>query len=252
MKLLVWDDGRVIEASTFRLTHPYILQRIHTLNYTPYNLSRHIMLLRDTSIALFGFASLCRTQDAERIITKLLEASRVTRTLSCPVAMRLDSEGHLSFEVEPPILYEGYALRAKRLTLATLTMPSPEYEAPTSVSIAVDAMADSRVKSAGGDSALWLNDADEAISRPWLPLFAVYRGRVYTPAEYNSVEFVTTRDAIRRADIELIIHPLPLKSLMRMDEILMVDIMGITSFASIKEHRLLSVVASRIADKMEP
>ena len=86
----MWDDGCVVEASQFSLHHPYVLQRIHTIGYKAYNLERHVALMRDASIALFGFASLCRVEDAARIIRRLLEASRVSLSLSCPVAMRLE------------------------------------------------------------------------------------------------------------------------------------------------------------------
>lgn len=248
MRLMAWNDGCVVEVKDFHLDSPYILQRVHTLDYRAYNVSRHLMLLRDCSIEIFGFASLCGVADAERIITKLLEMSRVSRRLSTPVAMRLDSHGHLSFEVEKPILYEGYSVRAKRISLAPLTMPYPEYLSQTSVSVAVDAMADSRIVKDGGDAALWVDTAGNAISRPWLPLFAVYGGRVYTPMEYDTVEYAVTSDAIRRAGIELVVRPLSVASLMRMDELFMVDAMGVTSVASIAEHRLLSVVTARIAD----
>lgn len=249
MKLMAWDDGRVVETKDFRLPYPYVLQRVHTLDYQPYNVSRHLMLLRDASIALFGFATLCSVADAERIITRLLDLSRVSRKLSTPVAMRLDALGHLSFEVEQTILYEGYSLRAKRISLATLTMPLPEYMSQTSVSVAVDAMADSRV-AGSADAALWVDDKGAVISRPWMPLFAVYGGRVYTPAEYDTVEYIVTRDAIRRVGAELIVHPMTVASLKRMDEVFMVDAMGVTSVATIEEHRLLSMITARIADNM--
>ena len=251
MKLMVWNDGKVIEARDFRLDRPYVLQRVHTLNYRPYNLSRHLKILGDASIELFGFASLCGVADAERIISKLLDCSRVTRSLSCPVAMRLDADGHLSFEVEQPMLYEGYAVRAKRLSLSMLTMPLPDTLSQTSVTVAIDAMADSRVRASGGDVALWVDDGGDVVSRPWLPLFAVYRGRVYTPAEYDTVEYVVVRDAIRRLGIELVVHPLNEMSLKRMDEIFVADTMAITSFSSLGDHRLLSIVATRIADAVK-
>ena len=250
MRLMAWDDGRVVETKDFRLPHPYVMQRVHTLDYRAYNVSRHLMLLRDASIELFGFATLCSVEDAERIIAKLLELSRVSRRLSTPVVMRHDAMGHLSFEVEQPTFYEGYSLRAKRLSLAMLTMPSPEYVSQTSVSVAVDAMADSRV-AGSADAALWIDDRGNVISRPWLPLFAVYGGRVYTPMEYDTVEFVVTRDAIRRLGMVLIAHPMTVASLKRMDEVFMVDAMGITSVASIEEHRLLYMITARIADNIK-
>lgn len=251
MKLMVWNDGKVVEAKDFCLANPYVLQRIHTLDNRAYNLSRHLMLLRDSTIELFGFASLCGVADAERIITKLLELSHVSHKLSTPVAMRLDAQGHLSFEVESPILYEGYSLRAKRLTLATLTMPAPEYISQTSVSVAVDAMADSRVFRDGGDAALWVDVDGNVVSRPWLPIFGVYHGRIYTPTEYDTVEYVVVRDAIRRMGAKLVHHPLTVVALKRMDELFVADVMGITSVASIEEHRLLSVITQRIADSVK-
>ena len=102
MNLLVWDDGRVIGASEYRCPRSYVLQRIHTLGYQATNLGRHIMLLRESSAELFGFMSLCQVGDAERIISRLLQESRVSPRFSCSVAMRLDSNGALSFEVETP------------------------------------------------------------------------------------------------------------------------------------------------------
>ena len=111
---MAWCDGRVVEAQAFRPTSPYVLHRIHTLNYKAYDLARHIVLMRDASISLFGFASLCTVQDAERIIEQLLHISRVPRSFSCPVAMRLNSLGELSFEVEEPTFYSGMSLRVIR------------------------------------------------------------------------------------------------------------------------------------------
>lgn len=251
MRLLVWDDGSVVGASQFSLRNPYVLQRIHTLGYKAYNLERHIALMREASVELFGFASLCRAEDAARIITKLLETSRVSPTLSCPVAMRLDSSGRLSFEVESPIFTHGYDLRASRPVAALIRADMPDSVVQTSVSVAVDAMMYSRI-SGYGDVDLWVNDAEELISRPWCPVFTVYAGRVYTPVEYDSVEYVIARDAMRRAGVELIVRSIPLSALMRMEEVFIVDIMGMTSVASIKEHRLLSMTALRIADRMEP
>ncbi len=251
MRLLVWDDGCVVEASQFSLRNPYILQRIHTIGYKAYNLERHVALMRGASADLFGFESLCRVEDAARIIRKLLEKSRVSSSLSCPVAMRLESSGRLSFEVEMPSLTSGCYLRASRPVAALIRASMPQSVVQTSVTVAIDAMMDSRIVGYG-DAALWLDDADELISRPWRPVFGVYGGRVFTSAEYDSVEYVMARDAIRRAGMELEVRRIPLNALVRMDEVFVVDVMGVTSVLAIKEHRLLSMATSRIADRMEP
>ena len=248
MKLLVWNDGRVVDACEFRLSKPYILQRIHTLGYRAYNVARHIQLMRDASIELFGFASLCRAEDAERIIEQLLRNSRVSQSFSCSVAMRLNSIGELSFEVEEPSFYCGFSLRVKRPKGVLLVAPKPEYISQNSITLALDAMYDARIKGSG-DIAVLVDENGELVSRPWQPIFVVYNNKIYTPSVYDTVEYITASEAIRKAGYQLIIRPIPTESLMRMDEIFMVDTMGITSLSKLGSHSLFSVAAALIASK---
>ena len=249
MKLMVWCDGRVVEASEFRLTAPYILHRIHTFEYKAFNLSRHIHLMRSASMSLFGFASLCRAEDAEHIIEQLLRLSRVSPNFSCTIAMRLNSLGELSFEVEEPSYYSGFALRVKRPKGVLLTAPQPEYISQNTITLALDAMYDARVHGRG-DVAVLVDENEELISRPWQPIFVVYNNRFYTPTAYETVEYVTTAEAIRKAGYQLTIRPIPINSLMRMDEIFTADTTGITSLSKIADHSLFSVAAALIVDYM--
>lgn len=251
MNLLVWNDGKIVEASQYRCPASYVLQRIHTLGYTPSNIHRHIMLLRESSAELFGFMSLCQAEDASKIISKLLELSRVSPNFSCAVAMRLDAEGHLSFEVEMPTYYEGMSLRAKRLRGALCRAKEPETIFQNSITVAIDAMNSSRIIGYG-DTPIWVDDKEEVISRPWRPIFAVYHNRVYTPVEYDTVEYIVARDAILAAGFELVIHALPVSSLKKMHEVFEVDIMGVTSLYAIGEHRLLFMATAQIAELMQP
>ena len=85
-----------------------------------------------------------------------------------------------------------------------------------------------------------------------MPIFAVFHNVVYTPVEYDTVEYCIVRDAIHRAGIELVVRPIPQASLLRMDEVFVADVMGLTSLSSIQESRLLSVVATLVANRMEP
>ena len=251
MKLLVWSDGRVVEAKEFRLSSPFVLQRIHTLGYKAYNVAHHIEVMRRASMDLFGFASLCRAEDAERIIAQLTQLSRISPNLSCTVAMRLNSEGELSFEVEQPSYYSGATLSVKRPKGLFLAAPEPEYISQNSVTIALDAMYDARVQDRG-DVAVLVDFRREVISRPWLPIFAVFHNVVYTPAEYETVEYRLVRDAIKSAGVEFVVRPIPMEALLRMDEVFVADVMGLTSLSSIEESRLLSVVATLVASRMEP
>ena len=56
----------------------------------------------------------------------------------------------------------------------------------------------------------------------------------------------------RKAGIELVVRPIPMESLLRMDEVFVADVMGLISLSSIEESRLLSVVATLVASRMEP
>ena len=142
MRLLAWLDGGVFEAEKLRVDLPFVMQRIHTLAGKAYNVERHVDVLRRASEELFGFASLCSARDVQRIIGRLVELSRVSTMLSVPVAMRLDAEGSLSFEVEQPTFGTGGYLRAKRESGVPYVMPQPVIMAQTKASIAMDDMAD--------------------------------------------------------------------------------------------------------------
>lgn len=251
MKLLVWSDGRVVDANEFRPLYPFVLQRIHTLGYKAYNVAQHIEIMRRASMELFGFASLCRAEDVERIVAQLTELSRISPNLSCTVAMRLNSEGELSFEVEQPSYYSGATLSVKRPKGVFFSAPEPEYISQNSVTIALDAMYDAQVRDRG-DMAILVDFRKEVISRPWRPIFAVFHNVIYTPQEYNTVEYRLVCDAAKKAGIELVVRPIPMESLLRMDEVFVADVMGLTSLSSIQESRLLSVVATLVASRMEP
>lgn len=250
MRLLAWVDAKVVEAHEVCLDSPYVMQRVHTLGWRASHVDTHLALLREASERLFGLASLCSASDARRIIEGLLKASRVTRSFSVPVVMRLDCRGVLSFVVEPPTFGSGYYLRAKRLNGVTLIMTPPDDEVQTSASVAIEALAESRVAIFGGEMALWKDNKDILISRPWQPLFAAYDNTVYTPSMLRSVEFEVACRAIKAAGYNLEVRPIPESALLRMEELFVVDIMGVSAYGEIGGHKLLSVIAKRVAERI--
>lgn len=252
MRRLAWIDGRVVEASEFRPRCPYVMQRVHTLRGRAYFLARHLELLREGSERLFGFASLCSVADAEAIIADLVARSRLSPMFSAPIALRLMADGELCFEVEMPTYGEGTYLRAKRFEAVVVRARQPLTMTQTTATVAEDALSDRYVAQFGGDRAIWVDGDMRLISRPWLPIFASFRDTVYTPAEYASVEYLVAAKAIHDAGYTLVVRDIPESSLQRMEELFMVDIMGVSSFARIGHHRLLSSVASRVAAVMMP
>ena len=252
MRLLAWHDGEVFEASKLQTDRPYVMQRIHTLSGDAYNLDRHIIELRSASEDLFGFSTLCGVSDARRIIAKLLELSRVGTCLSVPVVMRIDADGSLSFEVEHPTFGRGAYMRAKRDVGIACVMTEPLSDSQTNASIEIDALADSMVKHLGGERAIWVSREGNLLSRAWRPIFVYYQQCWFTPRRFNSVEFNVALEAIKSAGYKVLVRDIHESVLDSVDEIMSVDIMGISSFARVKNHRLLSSVTNRVAKMMEP
>lgn len=252
MRLMAWLDGAVFEAEKFRVDAPFVQQRIHTIGGVAYNLEQHIDVLRRGSEELFGFATVCTAQDAQRIISRLVELSRVGGSLSVPVVMRIDANASLSFEVEKPTFGRGGYLRAKRDIGVAYVMNQPMLEAETQASVALDRMADCAVRHLGGERAIWVGADGNLLSRPWQPIFVYYKRCWFTPRRYDSVEFGVIKRAILASGHQLLVRDIPESALDIVDEIFTADIMGMSSFSSVKNNRLLSSITNRIASKMEP
>ena len=65
------------------------------------------------------------------------------------------------------------------------------------------------------------------------------------------MEYRSAVSAIDRAGMKLVVRDIPYKALARVEEIFMVDIMGISSLNGVLRHRLMSAIAQRIVDRME-
>lgn len=253
MRELAWVDGRVVDASQLRLDVPYVMQRIHTLGGEVYGAYAHVVVMREASEYMFGFCSLVKGADVERIVSKLVACANAPADYSVPVTMRLDAMGELTFVVEPQTYGRGVYHRAARFTGVTIAHSTPiEIMAQTSESVAVDAMAKSRVAHRGGDMALSVDGEGNLISYPWSPLFVYYKEQLITPVEYHSVEYRMAVSAANELGIKVSVYPIPHSALERVDEIFVVDIMGVSSLAKIEKHRLRSSVAMKLARMMEP
>lgn len=251
MRLLAWIDGRVVEASALHHDAPFVMQRVHTLSRSIYQIDEHLEILRYDSERLFAFASLCSVVDAREIIISLLDHSRVSTSLSCPVAIRLNCRGELSFTVETPTFGSGVYLRAKRFEGVVYESNRPSTLTQTSASVANDDFLDKCVRMYGGERAVLVDKSLNVISRPWSPIFVAHRTKVYTPEEFETVEYRLAKEAIERAGFELVVRDIPAGSLEQIDEIFMVDIMSVTALSKIGNHRLLSTVSARVTKKME-
>jgi hypothetical protein len=253
MRHIAWIDGHVVEAAELRHDVPYVMQRIHTIRGKACNAYIHVVVMREAAEYMFAFASLITGADVERIISRLLESAYAPLDRSVPVVMRLNSRGELSFEVEEPTYGCGAYLRAKRLVGVEIEhFPPMPIMAQSSESVAIDVMTNHRVRSLGGDMALWVDSNGNLISHPWMPLFVYHKGAIFTPEEYTSVEYIVATKAIEEAGYSVYVRAIPGSALSIIDELFVVDVMGVTSLSMTRKHRLQSSVAIRVAQMMEP
>ena len=166
--------------------------------------------------------------------------------------MRLDCEGVLSFEVEMPTFDSGMAVKAKRMNGVAISMSVPDISYQSSMSIAIDNMLEAIVAKHGGEVPIWVDLEGSIISLPWRPIFVISNGRVFTPQQFDTVEYANVKNAIENLKMELVVRDIPYSSLSRADEVFFADSIAVSSLFSIEKHRLLSVVTTRITSRMEP
>lgn len=247
----VWIEGDVVEARQLADMRPYVVERVHTLDYRARYMERHLDSLRRSAEELFGFAPLCRARDMERVAADLLARNGLTRTLSCPVRVRLSSRAELSVECEPPTFGAGCYLRAKMPVAAVLRYDAPPWERRSSLTEELAAVADGVVRRKGADAAIRIDSHDMVVGRAWSPLFLVRERNLFTPREYDSAEYDMAVATAERAGLRVYVRRFSVRAFDYADELFTVDSMGMTAFSRVGNRLLSSTIATRIASFFE-
>lgn len=251
MARFAWIDGEIVETRQLPEARPYVVERIHTLDRRVRYAERHLDVLRHSAEELFGFAPLCRARYIEGVISELLARNGMTRTLSCPVRVRLSSRAELSMECEPPTFGAGCYLRAKMPAAAVLRYDATQWERRSSLTEELAAVADGMVRIEGADMAIRVDSQDMVVGRAWSPLFLVRDRYLFTPREYDSAEYDMAVATVERAGLRLYVRPFPVRALDYADELFTVDSMGMTAFSRVGNRLLSSTIATRIASFFE-
>ncbi|MDE6140747.1 MAG: aminotransferase class IV [Alistipes sp.] len=251
MVRFAWIDGRTVDVRQMPDARPYVVERIHTLDYRAQRMERHLDVLRTSAGELFGFAPLCRARDMERIVAELLAHNGMTRTLSCPVRVKLSSRAELMVECEPPTFGSGCYLRAKMPVAAALSYDAPPWECRSSMTEEIVAVADRMVHMQGADAAIRVDSQNMVAGWAWSPLFLVRDRHLFTPREYASAEYGLAVEAASRAGLQVHARPFSVRALDYADEIFSVDSMGMTAYSRIGKRLLSSTIAARMASCFE-
>lgn len=251
MARFAWIEGETVDARQLPDARPYVVERIHTLDYRARNMDRHIASLRASAEELFGFAPLCRAGDMERVAAELLARNGMTRVLSCPVRVRLCSDTRLIVECENPTFGNGCYLRAKMLSAVALRYDVPPWERRSSMTEEIAAVAGRMAQMQGADAAIRIDSQNMVVGQAWSPLFLVRDRHLFTPRAYDSAEYDLAVATAGRAGVPVYVRPFSARALDYADELFTVDSMGMTAYSRIGKHLLSSTIAASIASFFE-
>lgn len=246
-----WIEGETVDARQLADARPFVVERIHTLDYRARRMERHIDSLRRSAEELFGFAPLCRAQEMERVAAELLARNGMTRTLSCPVAVKLSSRGELMVECCAPTFGAGCYLRAKMPVAAALSYDAPQWECRSSMTEEIAAVADGMVRREGADVAIRIDSQGMVVGRAWSPLFLVRERHLFTPRRYDSAEYDLAVETASRAGLTVHVREFSVRALDYADELFTVDSMGMTAYSRVGKRLLSSTIAARMASFFE-
>lgn len=245
-------DGEIL-ADRFT-DEPYIFQNVHTLGGAARHTAAHTALLCAAAKSLFGFDPEITADDLRRRIARLTEACRMPSCVSVRAVVRLYPTGSIEIACDEPSIYAGYVLRSLRPDAICLRMAPPLPSLPTSAAEHTRLLADTMAHTRGARTAILTDSDGTVISESAQPIFIVNGYTVSTPAvsaAEESVERRLVRESLRQTDLTFAERLITLDTLAAADEIFTADHRGITSIARIGRKPYMSIIAERVASRIE-
>lgn len=245
-------DGEVICDSFSE--GAYIFQNVHTFGGEARHAAAHIALLCTTARRLFGIEVHISADELRRRIARLAEACRMPSRVSVRAIVRLYPSGVMEIACDEPSIYAGYVLRSLHPDALFVHMAPPLPSLPTSAAEHTRLMADALARTRGAHTAIMTDGEGYAVSESAQPLFTVSGYTVTTPpaaAAEESVERRLVREAALGTDLVFTERRITIGDLAAADEIFTSDHRGITSVARIGGKHYMSIIAERIAARLE-
>ena len=229
----------------------YVYQHIHTLDYTPYNLSQHIKIISQASEALFEEQFEYGEQEISQQIASLLGAARLSRKVSICITLKQYASGNMTIEYDEPSIYSGYVLRSLRPEATCLRMQIPLESYPTSASVEACNLAEAIAQGRGYHTAIII-DADDTIRCDTShPIALVKEMTLYIANTSLSVERNMLEQATRKAGYKVEYRTLKRADLATADEVLVMNWQGITAMQQVNGKPYMSIIAENIARNLE-
>ena len=229
----------------------YVYQHIHTLDYTPYNLSQHIKIISQASEALFEEQFEYGEQEISQQIASLLGAARLSRKVSICISLKQYASGDVTIEYDEPSIYSGYVMRSLRPEATCLRMQIPLESYPTSASVAACDLAEAIAQGRGYHTAIIIDAEDTIRCDTSHPIALVKEMTLYIANTSLSVERNMLEQATRKAGYKVEYRTLKRADLATADEVLVMNWQGITAMQQVNGKPYMSIIAENIARNLE-
>lgn len=234
------------------MTELYLYQTVHLARGRARNVAGHIAVLDTASHDLFGRRYAPGAERLAARIEALAAAERYPAGVSGFVRIELLSDGTERLLPAGVSLYDGYAFRSLTPEAVTVDYDLPLSAAPTSAREAAAQLARFKAELAGAEVAVRCDSAGILRSADDAPLFGIGGHTVLTAPGPASVERELAVRAILAAGLELREEPFGRADLPYLDELFFADHRGITSLSRCDGRPLMTLVAERVAEAMEP
>lgn len=233
------------------MTDLYLYQTVHVARGRALHVAEHAAVLDAASREWFGRPYTPSPGALRTRIELLAEKEHYPTAVSGFVRIELRPDGEDRLLPVGISLYDGYAYRSVQPTAVAVDYENPFTSAPTSVREAAAAWARRAAERAGAEVAIRCDAAGHFREAEGAPLFAIAGRTVLEAPGPESVERSITREAVRRAGMELRKEEFGLGNLSRIEELFFTDHRGITSLSRCNGVPLMTFLAERIAAALE-
>ncbi|MEG1700186.1 MAG: aminotransferase class IV [Alistipes sp.] len=228
----------------------YLYQTIHLNHGHARQVEAHAAVLDAASRKLFGRRYTPNIHQLTTRIEALATAEHYPQSVSGFVRIELLLDGSERLQPAGVSLYDGYALRSVQPTAISVEYDLSD-EAPTSAREAAAQLARQQAAMLGADVALRCDRSGVARTADDAPLFAVRGTTLITSPTVASVERNLGLEALQKAGLTWIEHPIDRAGLSLFDELFYVDHRGVTVLSRCDGHPLMALIAERVAHAME-
>lgn len=233
------------------MTDLYLYQTVHVARGRALHVAEHAAVLDAASREWFGRPYTPSPGALRTRIERRAREEHYPTEVSGFIRLELLADGSERLLPAGISYYDGYGYRSVQPAAVALRYDLPLTEAPTSAHEAATLLARRAAERQGAEAAIRCDAEGHFRDAEGAPLFAIAGRTVLEAPGPESVERSITREAVRRAGMELRKEEFGLGNLSRIEELFFTDHRGITSLSRCNGVPLMTFLAERIAAALE-